>query len=532
MKSRFNILPIAFAMGISSLAAETIEIHPDLALAASKVDTGAPFFELSLVDGHIEKLLPYADLISGLMGGDDDYPEMDIRGWLESSGTLSLKAIAKSSLQQGDSWLNKTYYVNPGGMDVLGGAQGEFDVFRICPKGTDVAVQLRLDLSQSPEMMEALEDIGSIGGDPAAEPAKEIDPLNRSNVDILLGVRFDLDKPQEKSGIPELKDYVVRVKGLVWLWEKIGDDFISENYGEAQPEVERAEAGGVVRYSPSKESFAADPHLPTIVVDAASDTIWLSNSGELLAMSRQGGEGLADDPDFQSTWIGMPKSGDLMAYVSPDLVRAGAGFIADIAGDLTGSQSGSGEGAGDAGLLIKELVKSLTDSKSGLGYSISKDEDGGLTVSRLPVPSKYLESALSSYGILASLLPLVQESDDIDLDMELSVDEDTELLDVLAEGRRNLRIARESGMAKEDIERMEALFNNLEEQLEDGENPGNNPADDDSHEETLRRSLDNIRLVKELGADEETIKSLEEMHKSLEKSINDLRGTASPQGKD
>ena len=101
-------LAATLVLGISPLVAQELKLHPELATAASKVDSAGSFFEVDLVKEDIEMLLPYADLVGEFLQDlDEDLSKVDVCGMLEASGLLDLSAVAKSNTRDGDSWLNK-----------------------------------------------------------------------------------------------------------------------------------------------------------------------------------------------------------------------------------------------------------------------------------------------------------------------------------------------------------------------------------------------------------------------------------------
>ena len=149
------------ALGIAPLAAENLPLHPELAAAASKVDTAGSFFEVDLVKEDIDMLLPYADLFGEFLQElDEDRSKVDVRGMLEASGLLDLSAVAKSNTRHGDSWLNKTYHATGGSrkglFSLMAGDREAFRVARMAPSGTDLALELRVDLSQMPGLIESV----------------------------------------------------------------------------------------------------------------------------------------------------------------------------------------------------------------------------------------------------------------------------------------------------------------------------------------------------------------------------------------
>ena len=159
-------LAATLVLGIAPLAAENLSLHPELAFAASKVDTAGSFFQVDLVKEDLEMLLPYADLMGEFLQDlDEDLSKVGVLGILEASGLLDLSAVATSNTRDGDSWLNKTYRATGGSrkglFSLMAGEQEAFRVARMAPSGTDLALELRVDLSRMPGLIESV--AGSMG---------------------------------------------------------------------------------------------------------------------------------------------------------------------------------------------------------------------------------------------------------------------------------------------------------------------------------------------------------------------------------
>ena len=261
--------------------------------------------------------------------------------------------------------------------------------------GTDLALELRTDLSQLPGLIESIGEALGVPEEAGEELSKEVDhlgmtieeALKRTACTVQLAMSFDIGEGEEAGELPMPKELICRIDGMTWFWNKAGEAWLEESESEGVLDMTRSESDGMVTYSLTSEEEVIE----VIVVEPATDTIWLATSAEALKRSMEQGPRLADDPEFQATWEGMPQSGNAMAYVSPRLFRATVGSALPLLGELAGPSDESGKSTGAIDRLLAKLANDLTAPDCGLAFSASNDEGGLLTVSRLPFPAKYLD---------------------------------------------------------------------------------------------------------------------------------------------
>ncbi|MEO1857595.1 MAG: hypothetical protein ABGY95_09580 [Rubritalea sp.] len=197
------------------------------------------------------------------------------------SGLGDIKSLAKSSTFKKDIWLNQAYIEtggsNKGFFFLLGGKVSKFKAPTMSPKGTDLAFQLTLDLSKSPELIRSLAATMGESEQADSELKKDIEPLGitiedalkKSNATLTPAIDFDqnskLDLGEISMGRPAI---VGRIDGLNWIWDKLGDKIIESN---GLP-MTRTEDAGVVTYkllTTFKDMIQG--YLPFIVVDNNKD---------------------------------------------------------------------------------------------------------------------------------------------------------------------------------------------------------------------------------------------------------------------
>lgn len=512
------------SLGTAPLAANELKLHPELEAAASKVDTDASHLELSLVKEDMEMILPYAELVGEMLTElEGTEAKVDVRSILGASGLLDLSAVAKSNARHGGSWLNKTYYATGGSrkglFSLLAGDSEEFQVARMAQSGTDLAFELRADLSQLPGLIESIGGALGVAGDAKEELAREVDhlgmtieeALKRTSFRVQLAMNFELGDESEANTLPVPQDLICRIDGMTRFWNKAGEAWLEECESKGVLAITRSESDGMVTYAVTSEEEVIE----VIVVESTTDTIWLSTSAEALKQSMEQGPRLADDPEFQATWAGMPQTGNAMAYVSPRLFRAGIGSVLPLLGGQVGPEDESGESTGAIDRLLLKLTTDLIAADTGLALSASSDADGLLIASKLPFPGKYLDDLFVGdllYDFVAD--PEMVALLDGDVAMTLKAEELEELIE---ESRNEMRQAIQ-GMGLDEKTTKELLDGMAKELRKDLGGEGGGGLEFDSKELSLspeqktavvEETLERMKKgVKEAGLDQETTRKM------------------------
>ena len=188
--------------------------------------------------------------------------------------------------------------------------------------------------------------------------------VKQTTFTLQLAMGFDIGKTDEAGTPPEPDEMIGRIDGMIgridgmtWFWNMAGEAWLEEGRSTGLIDMTRSETDGVVTYAITSEGFTAPGKAAVIVVEAATDMIWLASSAESLAKAQSGGSRLVDDPEFRATWEGMPASGNAMAYVSPQLFRATVGSGLALVGELTGASDEPGESTGPIDRLLSQLAK-------------------------------------------------------------------------------------------------------------------------------------------------------------------------------
>lgn len=395
MKAPSIFLALILGFTSSSLPAQ----HPSLQTASSKVDMNGTFVSINRVDGDIHFLSSYAaELIKLAQSQGKSIPaDLDIAKLLSITALDRVSAIARSNTAINKStWLNQAYLQNDGCKDgifsIVNGKTQPFITPQIAPSGTDIAIQLELDLRQSPELARALaipfgasksvdESLSSMFG-PFKVTVEEA--LQSSNIRVLIAIDFDeknrFDLGKINIGRPRI---LIRIDGVHWLWKKSAEKLMNDLFIP----FDRTEKEGIITYSSPPEMVEAFQGFePAMEVDAANDQIWISTSRKFIKQARNEKNSLANDPAFLTTWEGLPTSGNSMAYISKSFLTE----LNTIYKTAIEKKWVDAELFKNQKPLVDKLIGDILKSDTGLALSLQQDATGIHLASKLPFPDKYL----------------------------------------------------------------------------------------------------------------------------------------------
>lgn len=391
-------IPAALTLAGSAAFAQTSALSPDLSGAASKVDTAGTYLELNKHDGDIAYITPYLQLIAEIAreNGEDIPKDFNAAKLISALGLDKLKATAISNTNLGDIWHNQIYIESDpsaGIFSLSGGQSSEFTIPKMSPVGTDIALELELDLSQLPTIARNLGASVGKQSEVEKELTKKIPELNNATVEELLkkakaefNLAIDFDPTSKLEITPTTKldrpRLIARIDGLTWLWDIVGDNLIKE----AGLPLGKSEKDGVITYAiPEEMKEMLQGYTPQLIVDKNKDQIWLVTSPEFLAKATTPGKQLADDPKFAATWKGLPTTGNSMAYISKDFLNTLQELYA------TADKEGllNDDDFQKAKPLVDKFIKDVTKSENGFAFSIAKDATGIHLANKTPFPGKY-----------------------------------------------------------------------------------------------------------------------------------------------
>jgi len=419
-------IPIAITLATSTALAQDTTINADLAAAASKVDIEGSYLLLNKVDGDIAHFTPYIQLIADAAraNGENIPEEFNAVKLINALGLNKLKAFAVSNTNTGEIWLNQVYAqtdTNAGIFSILGAPGADFAVTKMSPLGTDIALELSLDLSKLPTIAKDLgESVGkkTFIEEKLAEKPPELgitteEFLKKNNFKLNLAIDLDqeakIDIKGKKFDRPRI---IARIDGLTWLWDKVGDDLIKEM---GMP-LQKTEKGGIITYDvPNIVKEMIQGYTPQLIIDKDKDQIWLTSSPEFLTKATTTGQQLTDDPKFKATWQGLPAKGNSMAYISKDFLNTLEALYAKA------QKEGllEDEEFKKAQPIIDKLIKDITKSKNGFAFSIGNDGSGIHLANKTPFPAKYLKYLQTIAPILNSKKECGAKCTDVEDDKEI-----------------------------------------------------------------------------------------------------------------
>jgi len=372
MKKKFLfVLPALFSMITSHSLAQVI--HPDLKIAASKVDLSAESIQLNKYSGDIGALTQYMELFFNIVKeSDHNVPAgLNVKGMVDVLALDKLRAGSSSSAKVDNAWLNYSY-IDTGGSEegifsLLGRKNQPQVVPTICPVGTDIAVQLELDLRKVEQMIYGIAEMtgdtekidATFGEVPPELEMTFSEALAKMNVRVNLMLDLDANDeiplPIGNIGRPLM---AARVDGISWLWP------IMEKQLVENPLVELHEKDGLLILKPTNEG----------VLEMKKSRV-----GSLFQIIK-----LSPLVVYKQAMEKLPKTANSMVYVSEDLLKK----LSEVYMKLrdTGLM---GEKFKKAEPLMSRFLEDLTESDKGWIMSVAKDETGILTASRGPFATKH-----------------------------------------------------------------------------------------------------------------------------------------------
>jgi len=384
---------LSLTANYSTMAQESTTAH-----AASKVDMNGSYLQINQLDGHIDTVTDYLNLICDVArkNGEKIPEDLDLKKLIKDVGLGNLKALAQSSIRKDDVWINRRYLEtganNSGIFSLIGGQAKPFSVAQIAPAGSDIAIQVQLDLRQLEELIYTV--ARAANKEPRAHKilSKKDDKLKMSRADFLKKANFTAQvivdlHPEDKLLVGPFKvgrpNVAICIEGAAWLWDVIEPEITKK----APVKLQKKDKNGIITYSLAAEAQKQmKGYSPTVVIDKNKNQIWISADSAFLNKCRGKGDKLVDTEAFKATWQGMPSEGNSMLYISKDLLtelKTQYQFIAN-----TGML---GEDFQKAKPLVDKIVIDLTKSKIGFAASLGKDLRGIEFVSKSPLPSSAMK---------------------------------------------------------------------------------------------------------------------------------------------
>jgi len=396
MKTKHILLmPIlALSLNSSSIAQQ---IHPAFEKTASKINTAGEHVTMTKMDGDIGALTQYLDLIlKTAKNSGEKVPEMlKAKDLISMLGIDSIKAVGASAQELDNAWVNHCYLENGGSskgiFSLFGKTNQEFIAPNICPAGTDLALQVQLDLREVSAMVT---EFAKLAGEEKILkdmekniPDLEMTPnelLSKLNVTVSIGLDINTDENAQTNPMALISgaNMIARIDGLNWLWDKLGDQILAES----KVPMDKSEKNGLIIYTiPDQMRKDLLGYSPQLIIDNANQHIWISSKPEFFEKCKAGENKLVDSPEFKDAFEKLPGKGNSMMYVSKGFLRTAKSQY-----DSAAKTGMFGKDFQAAKELVDYLMVDMTESDKGWAMVLSKDEDGLMFASRGPIGIHHL----------------------------------------------------------------------------------------------------------------------------------------------
>lgn len=297
--------------------------------AASKVNQEAAEFK---ADKAAPLLKDLADIIKNVAAADDQ--DIDADKILSILGLNAITSYAYSSEKQGSEFVNLLYLHDDGARQgifkTFGEKSVEYTLPTMSPAGTDFGFQAKINLGNLEEMLRALMTEAKAPAEDIEEfeaGMKEIVPTMGINTSALLkkinvniNLALDLD-PVEKLPTPfgefDKPKLVARIDSIKWAWPALEQQLQNPKMG-----LQRVEKDGIIVYNVTDQ---IKPFLmgyaPLVVMDTKKDQLWFATSQAFLQLAKNSENSLATDKNFLAAMKGLPKTGNMMSYLSKDMAK-------------------------------------------------------------------------------------------------------------------------------------------------------------------------------------------------------------------
>ncbi len=395
-KKHLFIIPM-LALGCHSSAIAQ-DVHPALKKTASKINTAGDYISMTKLDGDMAAITQYLELIlkTAKTNGESIPENLNAKDLLSILGLDSLKAAGSSSKELDNAWINHSYLENGGSnkglFSLLGKANQDFVTPTICPAGTDLALQMQMDLR---ELAPMLMQLAKLSGEEkmTANMEKNIPELNMTptallaklNVTVSLAIDINTDENAQTNPLALISgaNAIARIDGLNWLWDKLGEQLIAQS---GIP-FEKSEQGGVTSYTvPAEMRKDMMGYSPQLIIDKANGHIWISSKPEFYAKCKSGDNSLANSAAFKAAMENLPSKGNSMMYLSKEmLLTAKSQYDSAAKTGMFGKDFAKGKE------ILDRLMVDITESDKGWAMVLGKDDDGVLLASRGPLGLQHLK---------------------------------------------------------------------------------------------------------------------------------------------
>ena len=335
------------------------------------------------------------------------FPPVDISRILEISGMDEVSAVGFSSRRIEGGFRNKTYIHAPGErqglLRIMGDKSKPFEVVRMAPKGTDVAIQQDLNLKVAQEVVQ--EVLGMVMGEKGKAMVegmikRPVGPFPftlekvLSDSDTRITMILDAD-PTKKVKMPKAKGLeipqlqaAITIDGLGWVADDVAEFLekeLEKNKGQRAPPftVVRNKDWVGMQVDMEAEAWGRKEkqilnvfggQKPILAHHRSSKKLVLATDKEFAEKLFTRKIGLGNDPAFKKTMKDLPMEGTTLSYVSPAFFQ----MLRDATESVTSQQKAGGAET----LMVKTMLDLMMPADApGEGSVTTSSQDGILMVS-------------------------------------------------------------------------------------------------------------------------------------------------------
>jgi len=301
----------------------------------------------------------------------------------EILGLSNIKTYAQSSTPDKEEFINRIFLDNGGDhkgvFKLFGEKATKFSTAEMAPSGTDLAMQVTLDLATLEDIIRQIIPLVEEGDIDEFNEAMttENDLLEMTTSELLKKLQFtanivlDLEKgnqlPTPIGGV-DRPHLAIRVDKINWVWEKMEQEIL-ENIGVP---LEKNVEGNITTYTlPAEVTQAMMGYAPSIIVDNATNQFWIVTTHDFYKKCSSGVNTLGDSAIFKQVAGDLNIKGSSFAYISKD--------FADTIVNLYDSASEQGMTDGmdaESKVQIDQSMADLKKIKTGAFQIFSINEKG------------------------------------------------------------------------------------------------------------------------------------------------------------
>ncbi len=319
-----------------------------------QLDPGGVLYGYVSVDGDLTAIGGYLNsFMDELRKVEQGVPPINVPALLKITGLDSVSAVGFSSKRIEDGFRNKTYVHVPNGrkglLRILAGESKPFEVVKLAPAGTDIAIEQDLNLKVAYEaIQEAMTSVMGEQGKAMVQGAVQepMPPfpftLEKILADMDTQVTIIVDaNPAKMVPVPDAgglqvpqMNAAILIDGLGWVADDVAKAFgpMLAQGGPGAPPFQVIKDANWVGMQLSTEAAGFGREEKEILTIFGGESPLLAHhrpSGKLILATSKGfadklfsaKPGLANDPVFQKTMQGLPQKGTGLSYFSPDTFR-------------------------------------------------------------------------------------------------------------------------------------------------------------------------------------------------------------------